>query len=116
MADTKTTQPVWFWLKSNGGCLPAEIVALHKLVLLEFGRAATVKHDFAMDDDIAAVGDADCLVQILLSHEHGQAPAFLQLPDLVGHLGHEEGLSPTEGPSWSSRLGWITGNKVLWLA
>ena len=36
-----------------------------------------------MDDDIAAVGDAHRLVEILLGHQHGQLVALLQLLDLL---------------------------------
>ncbi len=32
-------------------------------------------HDLAMDDDVAAIGDPDRLIEVLLRHQHGQADA-----------------------------------------
>ena len=34
---------------------------------------SAVDHDLAMDDDVAAVGDPDRLVEVLLRHQHRQA-------------------------------------------
>src|SRR2546426_4279144 len=47
-------------------------VVLHERVLLELGDRSAFEHDLAVHDDVAAVGDADRLVEILLgrSEEH----------------------------------------------
>src|SRR5258706_863783 len=55
---------------------------VHQLVIREFLARALV-FDTAVDEDVAAVGDPYRLVEVLLGHEHGEAVAFLQLPDLV---------------------------------
>ena len=47
------------WLPGN---------SFHQIVLLE--RAHALEHDLAVHDDVAAVGDADRLVEVLLGHEH----------------------------------------------
>src|SRR5258706_8639759 len=45
----------------SGSC--AEVVAFNELILLELAHA-TLEHDFAVHDDVAAVGDADRLVEV----------------------------------------------------
>ena len=43
-----------------------------------------------MDDDIAAVGDADGLGEVLLGHQHGELVALLHLADRVDGAGHQD--------------------------
>src|SRR6267143_5286165 len=69
----------------------AKIVVLHERVLLELGDRSAFEHDLAVHDDVAAVGDADRLVEVLLRHQHREPVAFLQLPDLVDRMDHEDG-------------------------
>src|SRR5438552_8390291 len=45
----------------------AQVIAAHEFVLLERLHAA-LEHDLAVHDDVAAVGDADRLVEVLLGH------------------------------------------------
>src|SRR5580700_7488494 len=58
-----------------------EIELAHELVVVEFFGRAAFEGDPAVDDDVAAVGDADRLVEVLLGHQHGQAEALLQFLD-----------------------------------
>src|SRR5262245_41567779 len=76
------------WLSLTGG---AEIVVLHQRILLQLLHRAAVEHDLAMNHDVAAVGDADRLVEILLRHQDGQSVAALELADHVDGLHYEQG-------------------------
>src|SRR5436190_7508669 len=67
----------------------SQVVAFNELVLLELAHAA-LEHDLAVHDDVAAVGDADRLVEVLLGHQHGQAVALLQLLDLGDGVRNED--------------------------
>src|SRR5205823_14282574 len=67
-----------------------EIEPLHQIVLLQLLARPTLELDAAVDDDVAAVGDADRLREVLLGHQHGEADAALQLLDLGDHLRDEE--------------------------
>src|SRR5579864_6215634 len=63
--------------------LHPQIEFADQLVVVErVGRVAR-KGDLAVDDDIATIGDADRLGEVLLGHEHGELVALLQLLDLV---------------------------------
>src|SRR6185436_6647979 len=61
--------------------LSAEIIIFHQVVLLQLPHPA-LEHDLAVHDDVAAIGDADRLVEVLLRHQHRQAVFVLQLLDL----------------------------------
>src|SRR6516164_9632391 len=54
----------------------------HQFVVVELLGRAALEGDLTVDDDIAAVGDADRLVEVLLGHQHGELVALLQLLDL----------------------------------
>src|ERR1043166_3388722 len=64
---------------SSGG---AEVVVPDELVPLELRDAAPFEHDLAVHDDVAPVGDADRLVEVLLSHQDREAVLRLELLDL----------------------------------
>src|SRR5438874_10465055 len=51
--------------------LQPEIEFADQLVVVELVGAAALEGDLAVHDDIAAIGDADGLVEVLLGHQHG---------------------------------------------
>src|SRR5260370_20377531 len=53
-----------------------------ELVVVELFGGAAFEGDLAVDDDIAAVGYTDRLVEVLLGHQDGQLVAVLQFLDL----------------------------------
>src|SRR5258708_10946285 len=61
-----------------------------EIVVGELAARAALVFDAAVDDHVAAVGDADRLVEVLLRHEHREPAAFLELADLVDGAAHEE--------------------------
>ena len=63
----------------SGIGIVGEIVA-RKIVNRDRGSG---DDDLAMDDDISAVGDPDCLVEVLLRHQDSEIVALLELLDLV---------------------------------
>src|SRR6267378_3932111 len=75
----------------------AKVVVLHERVLLELGDRSAFEHDLAVHDDVAAVGDADRLVEILLGHQHCEPVAFLQLPDLGDGMRDQDRREPHRG-------------------
>jgi hypothetical protein len=68
-----------------------EIEFPYEFVVVEFLGGAALEGDLAMDDDIAAIGDAHRLVEVLLGHQHGQLIALLQLLDLFDRALNEHG-------------------------
>src|SRR5438270_3033565 len=62
-------------------CSKPQIEFADELVVVELVGGAAFEGDLAVDDDIAAVGDADGLVEVLLGHQHGQLIALLQFLD-----------------------------------
>src|SRR6516165_7362153 len=62
--------------------LQPQIEFADQLVVVELVGGAALEGDLAVDDDIAAIGDADGLVEVLLGHQHGELMAFLELLDL----------------------------------
>jgi hypothetical protein len=60
-----------------------EIEFAHELVVVELFGGAALEGDLAVDDDVAAVGDADRLVEVLFGHQQGQLVAVLQLLHLL---------------------------------
>src|SRR5438132_6216367 len=71
----------------------SKVVAAHYLVLLK-RLHVPLEHDLAVHDDVAAIGDADRLVKVLLCHEHGKAVAVFQLFDLRDRMRHEDRRKP----------------------
>src|ERR1700720_1706866 len=65
------------------GLSKPQIEFADELVVVELVGGAAFEGDLAVDDDVAAVGDADGLVEVLLGHQHGQLVAVLQLLDLL---------------------------------
>src|SRR5204863_10202369 len=64
-------------------CSKPQIEFADELVVVELVGGAAFEGDLAVDDDVAAVGDADGLVEVLLGHQHGQLIALLQFLDLL---------------------------------
>src|SRR5207248_7720661 len=64
-------------------CSKPQIEFADELVVVELVGGAAFEGDLAVDDDVAAVGDADGLNEILLGHQHGQLIAVLQLLNLL---------------------------------
>src|SRR5579859_2073844 len=58
-----------------------EIKLLDQVVVVELVGGAAFERDLAVDDDVAAVGDADRLVEILLGHQHGERVALFHFAD-----------------------------------
>src|SRR5262249_3027118 len=81
-----------------GGCLASCVTALHTKVILFhqrvlaqlLGRAA-FELDPAVHDDIAPVRDLDRLMEVLLSHQHGQLVLLLQLLDFGNQAADQDG-------------------------
>src|SRR6185437_10117473 len=56
----------------------AQIELADQLVVVELVGGAALERDFAVDDDVAAVGNLDRLGEVLLGHEHAQMIALLE--------------------------------------
>src|SRR5437660_3706626 len=56
--------------------LQAQIKFLDQIVVVELIGRSPLKSDLAVNNDIAAVGDPDGLVKILLGHQHGKRIAL----------------------------------------
>src|SRR5882672_8075110 len=69
--------------------LEAHVQLVDQLVVREVLARAALVLDLAVHDHVAAVGDADRLVEVLLGHEDGEPVALLQLPDLVDGVDHQ---------------------------
>src|SRR5947207_5943432 len=65
------------------GALKPQVKLADELVVVELVGVAAFEGDLAVHDDVAAIGDADRLVEILFGHQDGQLEAVLQLLDLV---------------------------------
>src|SRR3989442_10030248 len=63
--------------------LHPQVQLVHKLVVGELVARSAFVLDPAVDDHVAAVGDPDRLVEVLLGHEHREPLAILELADLV---------------------------------
>ncbi len=68
-------------LACASSCDATEIELLDDVVGVEFGHGLRRNRDLAMHDDVAAVGDADRLMEILLRHKHGEPELVLQVAD-----------------------------------
>ena len=64
-------------------CSKPQIEFADELVVVELVGGAAFEGDLAVDDDVAAVGDADGLVEVLLGHQDGQLIAVLQFLDFL---------------------------------
>src|SRR5262245_29983982 len=58
-----------------------EVEALHQLVVAKRVGVLALEHDLAVHDDVAAVGDTDRLLEVLLRHQHGEVEFVFQLLD-----------------------------------
>src|SRR5450631_2546749 len=83
--------------RRQGSRLEAHVELVDELVVGELGARAALELDVAVDDDVAAVGDADGLVEVLLRHEDREAAAFLEAADLVDGAAHQEGRQAHRG-------------------
>src|SRR5581483_9704778 len=79
---TAPYMPTGRWRTDWRASLRPQVVALDQRVLLQLGHRPALEHDLAVDDDVAAAGDADRLVEVLLGHEHRETVLVLQLLDL----------------------------------
>src|SRR5467141_1742230 len=75
---------------SGQSCDPAEIEPLDDVVASQFVDRTGRDDDLAMDDDVAAIGDPDRLIEVLLGHQHGQAEMPIELADLGDGLRDQE--------------------------
>src|SRR6266704_659819 len=78
-------------MPSRPSCAPSQphVKLVHQLVVGQLLARAPLVLDPAVHDDVAAVGDADRLVEVLLGHEHREPVGLLQLPDLVDGVDDE---------------------------
>src|SRR5690349_7885497 len=60
-----------------------QIKLLDQIVVVELLGRAALERDLAVYNDIAAVGDAQRLREVLLRHQHGELVALLELLDLL---------------------------------
>src|SRR5262245_39127260 len=60
-----------------------EIELADQVVVVELVGGAALEGDLAVHDDVAGIGDAQRLGEILLGHEHGELVALLELLDGV---------------------------------
>src|SRR5471032_3101193 len=74
----------------------AQVVIPDEFVLFEF-RNVALEHDLAVLDDVAAVDDADGLVEVLFRYQHGEPDLFLQFLDLGDGVRHEQWRQPYRG-------------------
>src|SRR5262245_66644881 len=74
-----------------------QIKLLDQIVVVELLGRAAFECDLAVHDDIAAVGDAQRLREVLLRHQHCELVALLELLDLLDHAGHQHRREP---PRW----------------
>src|ERR1043165_2468817 len=63
--------------------LQAQIEFFDQIVVVEFFGGSAFECDLAVDNDIAAVGDADGLIEVLLGHQHRERIALLHLRDRI---------------------------------
>src|SRR5438067_10355985 len=64
-------------------CSKPQIEFANELVVVELVGGAAFEGDLAVDDDVAAVGNADGLDEVLLRHQHRQLVTVLQFLDLL---------------------------------
>src|SRR5437588_3654498 len=64
-------------------CSKPQIEFADELVVVELVGGAAFEGDLAVDDDVAAIGNADGLDEVLLRHQHGQLVTVLQFLDLL---------------------------------
>src|SRR5690348_7873924 len=64
----------------------AQIEPLDDIVRLQLVDRIRRHRDLSVDDDVAAIGDTDGLVEILLSHQDGETKALLELADFRNGL------------------------------
>src|SRR5438128_7514976 len=78
-------------MPSRPSCAPSQshLELVHQLVVSQLLARAALVLDPAVHDDVAAIGDADRLVEVLLGHEHREPVGLLQLPDLVDGVDDE---------------------------
>src|SRR5712692_5530735 len=70
-------------LLSGGRQLQTQIKFLDQIVVVELIGRSPLKSDLAVNNDIAAVGDPDRLVEILLGHQHGKRIALLHFGNRI---------------------------------
>ena len=70
-------------LASAPGWLKPQIKLPDQVIVVQFVRRLAAERDLAVDDDVAGVGDANCLREILFGHQHRELILVLQFTDGV---------------------------------
>src|SRR5215510_8968691 len=85
MAGTSPAMTMWRGICETGplSVLQPQIKLLDQIVVVELLGRAALERDLAVHDDVAAIGDAQCLREVLLRHQHGELVALLELLDLL---------------------------------
>src|SRR6516164_1153539 len=74
--------------------LQAQIKLLDQVIVVEFFGGAAFERDLAEDNDIAAIGNADGLIEVLFRHQHGERVALLHFGDSIDSAPDENGRKP----------------------
>ena len=64
-------------------------MALDQFAVAQFLEIAPVESDFSVHDNVAAVGDAAGLVEILFRHEYSEAESPPEFGNDINGLGNE---------------------------
>src|SRR5439155_25555039 len=83
--------------RSTSVSLEPQVEFPHQLIVVELFGVAAFEGDLAVHDDIAAIGDAYRLVEVLFGHQHGQLEPFLQFLDLVDRAADQDRREPDRG-------------------
>ena len=63
-----------------------QIVKLDQFAVAQFLKVAPLEGDFSVNDDISAIGNAACFVEILFRNQHGEAETALEFGDDINRL------------------------------
>src|SRR5262245_41168528 len=70
---------------------PPQIQLPDQIIVVELLGGFALERDLAVDDDVAAVGDAKRLGEILLRHQHRELVLLLEFPDRVDGAADQHG-------------------------
>src|SRR5262249_21057627 len=84
-------------LLREGWNLKSEIELADQVVVVQLVDGIAGERDLAVDDDVAAVGDAQGLGKVLLRHQHRQLVLVLQLLDLLDRAADQYRRQPNRG-------------------
>src|ERR1700752_687636 len=85
--------------------LQTQIKFLDQIIVVEFFGGSPFECDLTVHNDIAAVGNSDGLIEILLRHEDRERIALLHLRDCID--------SPAD-QNWGEPHRWLVDQKNLW--